>query len=261
MNKWGSKNRPLYRLILCGLVLFSAPKGYATERPTFILAAANSTCNMVRALGEQFSRGRDISMEYICKSSGRLAKGMMGAAIKPDYYVSANRSWMDKVVDRGIIRSSAVSAPWSNRLVVAVPALSGVVLDGLEDLKGEAVASIMIGDPSTAPFGRYAKQALAASNVWGSVRDKITTRKHTTMLANNLAEAPVGAVGILFSTSITASLKMVLVIPESLHQPIRYYAAPVAGSALSDHALAFSQFLKSQEAITLADNRGFITNP
>jgi len=70
------------------------------------------------------------------------------------------------------------------------------------------------------------------------------------------------AVGVgRFSTSITASLKTVLVIPESLHQPIRYYAAPVAGSALSDHALAFSQFLKSQEAITLADNRGFITNP
>ncbi len=238
--------------------LLSAVSLQAAERPPFVPAAANSTCATVQAIGALFAQSREIEIEYICKSSGRLAKGMMGGAIQPDYYLSANWAWMDRVIQRGVVHPATVISPWGNRLVVAAPEDSSHQLDSLAALRSDTVDRVMIGDPSTAPFGRYSKQALVAAGVWQEVRDKVATRKHITLLADDLAMEPATSVGLLFSTNVKPPLKTVLDIPLTLHQPIRYYGAPVNRSGYGKEAAEFGKFMLSEAALEVAAGNGFV---
>jgi molybdate transport system substrate-binding protein len=261
INLYFFRNYRNFQLSASILLLLFSQLTSAEEQKKFVLAAANSTCTTVQEIGKKFSRQRGIEIKYICKSSGRLAKGMMGKSIMPDYYISANKSWVDKVVKKGLIQRDVIFTPWGNRLVVAGPAVSTLALNSLSELSTDSVKRLMIGDPSTAPFGRYAKQALSKSAVWEQIRKTVTTRKHITLLANELAVEPDGSIGILFATNVNPPLKTILQISEDLHEPIRYFAGPVSGSPLFGEALAFSQFLKDQFANSIAQKNGFIIIP
>jgi len=55
-----------------------------------VIAAANSTCSTIKKIGALFEQQHAITINYICKSSGRLAKGINGKSIATDIYISAN---------------------------------------------------------------------------------------------------------------------------------------------------------------------------
>ena len=186
---------------------------------------------------------------------------MFGGAISPDYYISANQTWMKKVVKKGYVEQASVMTPWGNQLAVATSSNSdGLEVRSITDLRDDAVRMIMIGDPSTAPFGRYAKQALKSMKVWKDVRGKIVTRRHVSLLASDLGQESSGTVGILYATNIKRPLQKLFEISEEHHSPIRYYIAPIKGTK-QQLAAAFSQFVKSPEAITIAEENGFIVIP
>ncbi len=229
----------------------------SAEKSGLILAAANSTCTALRDAEAIFAKRRGVEITYLCKSSGRLAKGMIGQAIQPDYYISANKKWMDKVEAKGLVAAETIRIPWENTLVVAAPTASGMQLNALADLTEPGVERIMIGDPSTAPFGRYAKQALSSANLWARIRDKITTRKHITLLADDLAGMTEGSVGFLYATNLTANLRSLMTVPDKLHDPIRYYAAPLKQARHAEAAAAFGPFLQEEAAQAVFKKYGF----
>ncbi len=221
------------------------------------IAAANSTCVSIKNAGAIFAKDNDAAFEYVCKSSGRLAKGLMGGAIEADYYISANKQWMDRMVEAERIDRDAVKSLWGNRLVVAAPIGASVSLDAWEDLGGSDIKTILIGDPSTAPFGRYAKQAMQKSGIWDAVRTKIETKKHITLLAETLGEREKGTVGVLFATNLTDRLAKLLEAPGDLHPAIRYYSAPLKGKQTKPAVAAFMAFLETEPALAAFENEGF----
>lgn len=224
------------------------------------IAAANSTCESLSVVGELYSRQHGVRIEYICKSSGLLAKGLEGKAIQADIYLSASEEWMEKMKQLGLLETGSVFAPWSNTLVVAVPVNSPLTLSRWEELASGKVQHIMIGDPGTAPFGRYAKEALEASKLWEQVRVKIETKKHITLLAEHLAAADPHTVGILFKTNLGSGLRAVLTVPPTLHEPINYYIGRLKDAAEVDQAERFLRFLRTEEARKVFDDAGFTPN-
>ncbi|MCU7836746.1 MAG: molybdate ABC transporter substrate-binding protein [gamma proteobacterium symbiont of Taylorina sp.] len=221
------------------------------------LALANSTCNVFKKVGILFSQNHDVTIEYICKSSGRLAKGLRGQAIVADIYVSANESWMNYAVKEGLVEQDKVTIPWGNTLIVAMPKSKSVKLDSLEDLKSEKIKTIMIGDPGTAPFGRYAKQSLKKANIWDDVKERIITKKHITLLSDTLATSDNGTVGLLFETNLNENLHVIHKIQPSLHEPIYYFMAPLKNQANKNNVNQFLQFLRTSRVKDLFLNAGF----
>ena len=55
------------------------------------LAMANSTCDAMNKVEALYRATRPVRFTYICKSSGLLAKGLSGGALKADVFVSADR--------------------------------------------------------------------------------------------------------------------------------------------------------------------------
>jgi len=218
---------------------------YASE---LNLAVANSTCSAIKKVGQLFEQRNSTSINYICKSSGRLAKGLNGNTITADIYISANRKWMDYMIENRLVEGDDVISPWGNKLVVATKKDSQLQISEWSMLTSNEVRKILIGDPGTAPFGRYAKEALQSTDIWEKVKYKIETKKHITLLAETLADSDVNTVGILFASNITARLRKIYAVNNAWHSPIRYYMAPIKGSDKKDEVLALLEFIQESKA-------------
>jgi len=242
-------------LVLCTL-LFANP----VQADDITLAAANSTCPTIKAVSEQYSQTHDVKINYLCKSSGLLAKGIRGGAIEADIYISANRHWMDYMIKGGLVAADKVISPWGNRLVVSAPANSPLKFEAWNDLTSDNIKTILIGDPGTAPFGRYAKQAMQQSGIWEQIKQKITTKKHITLLAETLAISDNKTVGILFSTNLTDRLRSLYSIDPSWHPAIRYYMAPVEHPRDMSAATALFDYIRSDPGIAIFKTAGFDVN-
>lgn len=242
-------------ILLSAFLLIVSPMSSASE---LTVAAANSTCNVMKKIGMRYQQQQGINIDFICKSSGRLAKGIIGKAISADIFISANKRWMDYMTEGGAVEAKSVMSHWSNSLVVAVPRNSSLELEQWTDLQSSNIEVIMIGNPGTAPFGRHAKEALQSTGIWNNVRNKIQTKKHITLLAEKLAISDAHTVGILFRTNISDDLKVIYAIDESWHNPIRYYMAPIRNPANKSQADSFLSFLHSSQVDELVEASGFV---
>lgn len=242
-------------LVLCACLFTGAVQAF-----DLTIAAANSTCNAIKTVGEQYSQTHGITIRYICKSSGLLAKGIRGKAIWADIYISANKQWMDFMIKDGLVAADKVTSPWGNRLVVSAPTNSTLDFKTWNDLMSDNIKTILIGDPGTAPFGRYAKQAMQKSGIWEQVKRKITTKKHITLLAETLAQSDNNSVGILFATNLNEQLRVLYLVDPSLHPTIRYYMAPLENSPDMPATLGLFEYISSEPGRKIFQAAGFDIN-
>lgn len=221
------------------------------------LAVADSTCDTLKRVGKLYGPRNAVQFNHVCKSSGLLAKGLRGGVLTADIFVSADRGWMDYAIEHGLVAPEQVVSPWGNTLVVASPKDSPLRLADWQDLASDKVSIILIGDPGTAPFGRYAKQALEASGLWQRVKHKIETRKNISLLADSLADANAATVGILFETHLNRQLREVYPVNKAWHPPIRYFMAPLKASIGKPDVARFIQFIQGAEASAVFKADGF----
>lgn len=207
--------------------------------------------------GDLYRANHPIQFTYLCKSSGLLAKGLRGGALNADIFISADREWMDFAVENGLVASDRVSSPWGNALVVATPKNSPMQRLDWQALASDKVTAILIGDPSTAPFGRHAKEALEATGLWDRVKHKVQTRKNIELLADSLATSSPTTVGILFKTNLTDQLRQLHTVKKDLHSPIHYYMAPLNASAGNAEVTAFLAFMRSKAVKDIFQAEGF----
>jgi len=247
-----------FQAMLC-LVFLSFPFQPSLAE-TLNLAVANSTCKAIKQVGQMYTKETGVNIDYLCKSSGRLAKGLNGNTVQADIYISANKKWMDFMIEHGLIDAGHVISPWGNKLVVAVPASSSLHMEDWQGLVGEDVKTILLGDPGTAPFGRYAKEALKHTGLWSEVREKVVTKKHITLLAETLAESDANTVGILFVSNVSDKLKIIYPVDESWHSPIYYFMGPVGSATEKPEAMDFISFIQGEKSMAIFSNSGFRIN-
>jgi len=248
------KIRYFFLVFLYAACTIQPTASYASE---LTLAVANSTCSTIKEVGKLFEQRNNTTINYICKSSGRLAKGLNGTTIKADAYISANRKWMDYMIDNGMIKEEYVTSPWGNELVVATQKNSQFEINEWSDIASDKVNSILIGDPGTAPFGRYAKETLQSTGMWEKVKSKIQTKKHITLLAETLADSDVNTIGILFASNITDKHRKIYSVNKSWHSPIHYYVAPVGDMARDSKVSSLLNFIQGNEAKKIFREAGF----
>ena len=164
------------------------------------------------------------------------------------------------MIEHGLVDASNVKSPWGNKLVVAVPASSSLHMEDWQDLAGADVKTILLGDPGTAPFGRYAKEALKYTGLWGEVREKVVTKKHITLLAETLAESDANTVGILFVSNVSDKHKIIYSVDESWHSPIYYYMGPESKAAEKPEVMDLINFIQGEKSMAIFSDSGFRIN-
>lgn len=242
---------------LWAFIVFPASALAGTELQ---LALADSTCKTMHAVGAAFTLRTGIALAYICKSSGLLVQGIRGGVIKADFFLSADKKWMDDMVAADLVDAKTINSLWANELIVATRASnSDLQITSLQELAGPKVTSVIIGDPSNAPFGRYTKQALDHLGIWTEVRNKIISRKNISLVIETIkTKEKANAVGIIFRTGLDKELRLLATIPREMSEPINYYSAPLKPSAAKKEISQLLTFLKSAEAADIFSAAGFV---
>ena len=251
---------PIISLLFLSMFPLVAISNLATAAELH-LALADSTCAAMHEAGSAFSLETGIGLQYTCKSSGQLARGIQAGIIKADFFLSANSKWMYSVVDHGLINQKYVRRFLSNELIVVTRENSTISLQELSDLTSPVVTTIIIGDPSRAPFGRYAKQALKRTGLWDEVRSKIVTKKKISHAITSLKVAEEGTVAILYRSGLADSMRLQVKIPTASTGPIEYYSAPLIASEHNNEMAIFLSFLDSDHFRKIFKNTGFTIIP
>ncbi|SEH24897.1 molybdate ABC transporter substrate-binding protein [Magnetospirillum fulvum] len=254
---------PRTRLIaaLFGLVLtcFSVTAMAAEVR---VFAAASLT-NALNDIGALYTARTGDKMVASYAASSALARQIEQGA-PADVFVSADLKWMDHMVAQKLVDPESRFNLLGNLLVLIAPAnstLGKIDLSPKTDIAALAgEGRIATGNPDSVPVGLYFKQAMERAGQWGAVAPKVAGAD-SVRAALTLVERGEAPLGVVYATdaAVSTKVKVVGVFPDSMHDPIVYPFALVAGKD-SAPARAFLDFVRSPEAKGVFARYGFKVN-
>ncbi|BCZ27823.1 molybdate ABC transporter substrate-binding protein [Claveliimonas bilis] len=199
----------------------------------------------------------DITVSGTYDSSGKL-QTQIEEGMEADVFMSAATKQMDALTEEGMIEEDSVTDLLENKIVLITSADSQLELSSFEDItKADTIA---IGDPASVPVGQYSEEALTNLGLWDQVLAKASLGTNVTEVLNWVAEGSAQA-GIVYATdaATTDKVKVVAEAPEdSLAEPAIYPVGIVSASENKEAAEKFVKFLKSDEAIQIFEDYGFI---
>ncbi len=224
-----------------------------------VFAAASLKESLDRASSAWTQRsGQRVVVSYAASSA--LAKQIEQSA-PADVFVSADTAWMEYLDERQLIDASTRFDLVGNRLVLIAPAVSAlrsVALDrndGLHDALG--AGRLALGETSSVPAGRYAKQALIHLGLWDGISSRIAQGENVRAAMAFVArgEAPLG---VVYATDAQAEpkVRVVATFPSASHDPIIYPVARVRAADPQTSA-GFLAFLTSADARAIFASAGF----
>lgn len=237
------------------LVLFSVPPLQGEEK-ALTVASASDLYFALREIGRDFERTTGTKVILSFGSSGKLSQQIEHGA-PFDLFFSASRSYVDRLQKKGLILEDTKRVYAMGRIVLAVSRRSGLRLEGLKDLLKPEVRRVAIANPSHAPYGIAAREALISAGLWERIRGKLVygenIRQTLQFIQTGNAEAGIVALSI-------ADVPEVEYIPidPSLHRPIEQVVAIVRGTGREKEARAFIDFVTGPSGRAIMERYGFI---
>lgn len=235
-------------LLICLLV---SPV-FATE--VHLSVAASLTDALKELVATYEKQVEDVTLLPNFGAAGALAKQIEQGA-PADIFISANPKWMDYLVAGKRISATTVRTLAGNSLVfVGRKDLIVATLADVVDLR-----RIAIGSPKSVPAGEYAEQALKAAGLYEQVRDKL-------VLATDVRQALVyadrgetdGAFVYKTDALLARNAVILLTVPRNLYAEVVYPIGLTVEGAAKPEALAFYEFLKTEEARGILKKYGFV---
>lgn len=208
------------RALAAGLLVAGLTRPAAAGEPPLRVALAVSLRPAVSEAVSLCLPGREV--ELSAGGSGvLLQQARRGAAI--DLLISASPTEIDRLVDEGLAEESRRRRIASNRLVVVVP--TGVEPpSNLESLAAERFDLIAVGNPRTAPLGRYTDQALRSVGLRERLAGRLIFAENARQVLDYVERGEVAA-GLVYATDADLPQADVLrgpVVPQHLHDNVAY---------------------------------------
>lgn len=239
---------------------FATLSASAAEVRVFAAASLTNALNDIGKLYEQRT-GDKLAGSYAASSA--LARQVEQGA-PADIFASADLKWMDYMAEHKLIDPQSRFNLLGNDLVLVAPANSPqgrieiTATTDLAALAGEG--HIATGNPDSVPVGLYFKQAMERSGQWAKVAPKVAGAD-SVRAALTLVERGEAPIGVVYATdaAVSAKVKVIGVFPATLHDPIVYPFAAIAG-AKGEVTKPFLDFLRSPEARGVFVRYGFRVN-
>lgn len=247
--------KALKKLALVSALAFTSSMAFAEDVTVF---AAASMTNVLQEINKDFEKKYpDDKVTFSFASSSVLAK-QIEADAPADVFISADKKWMDYVVEKQPAKTKNVQTLVKNDLVLIAPRdskLQPTEIKNIDFKKEIGDSYLFVGDPEHVPAGIYAKKALQYYKLWDSVEPRLGRAKNVreTLAYVERGEAPLG---IVYSTDakVTDKVKVISVFPQESYGEVLY-----PGATTSDKKAAkdFLDFLKSPEAVAKFEAAGF----
>jgi len=233
----------------------------ATEPPpkSIVVFAAAGTTAAMQDIASLYERQRGIKVQLNLASSAVLAK-QIEAGADWDVFISANRQWMNYVLEHKSLDANSVVNLLKDQLALIVPADTNDTIFSIDspsfaiNFKGQ----LSLGDPTSVPAGIYAKQTLEKLGWWQYLSDKVIPAGDV-VAAQRYVEAGQCQAGIVYLSGVknSSKVKILHIFDETLHDPIYFIAVTNNGC---DQGKLFLDFLTSSaEAAESFKHHGFET--
>jgi molybdate transport system substrate-binding protein len=260
-KQWKTKMRSKrisYALTVAGL-LFNALTASAADSPKEILiSAAASLKDVMGAITLQFEKANPTEkLTFNFGSSGQL-KMQIESGASVDVFVSASSADMDVLANKGLVEVATRSNAAKNSLVLIRNKDKSPQIAKTEDLLEARVNRIAIGNPTTVPAGRYAKETLEKRGVYEKLTKKLVMAENVRQVLDYVARGEVDA-GYVYKTDsmIEPMVMIVETVPADQHKPIVYPAAVLKGGKNQAGAKKFVEYLRTKEALAVFKTHGF----
>lgn len=252
MSLFAKSGRPLASLAL----MLLASSLHASE-PMRIAAASDLRYALDDIIEVYRQANPDANIEVIYGSSGKMTTQIINGA-PYDIFFSADITFPKKLKEQGLTTTEpAVYA--IGRIVIWSNTINAASLT-LEDLASDLVTRIAIAQPAHAPYGLRAKEAMQSAGVWEAVQDKLVFGEniaHTAQMTRSGA-AQVGIIALSLARFPELAKDDHHLIDNALHNPLTQgYVVTNRGSDKSE-ALAFADFMATDEAYAIMTRYGFI---
>lgn len=225
------------------------------------VAAAATLRYALNEISPQFTKATGHTLKLAYGSSGNFYSQIkQGAPF--DVFLSADMVFPQKLVDEQLAAHPAV--PYSEgRLVLLLPKKSRLKADGtLADLaaalKDGRLSKLAIANPTVAPYGTRAQEALMHADLWAAAKPRLVIGENigqaTQFVASGAAQVGLVALSLALAPELAARTQFALV-PREWHQPL------VQGMVLiqpnNPAAKAFAAYMKTDTARAVLKKYGY----
>lgn len=252
---------PALAAILCLFIfaLIAVSPGAEDQPTTITVSAAASLTEAFTDIAREFEADHSgTKVELNLAGSGTLRTQIESGA-PVDIFASASERDMNLLSGKGLIEESSRKDFAANTLVIVMPEKTGSeILNTLEDLTAGNIEKIAIGNPETAPIGKYTEQALQTAGVWDEVESKVifadTVKQVLTYVETGEADA-----GFVYETDAENGKKklyeIAFTVPVS--EPISYPVAVIKDSKNKEKAQEFVDFVTGARGQEILAEYGF----
>ena len=226
----------------------------SVELTVSVAASVQDAMSDVQAAYEEVAP--QVIITYNFGSSGSLAQQItQGAPV--DIFLSASPMWMDDLEAKGQIAAGSRQDLLQNAMTLVVPQ-NATTVNSFQDLATDSTDKIAMGEPDSVPAGRYAKEVLAALDIFDALQPKLVFAKDVRQVLAYVETGNVDA-GLVYATDaqISDQVRAIATAPAMTHAPIIYPVAVVQDSDDLEAAQAFVEFLASEPATAIFQGYGF----
>lgn len=252
-------------LLLALACFLPAPlAGAVHERLSLTVFAAASLSEAFTEIADGIERtqaGFEVRLNF-AGSQQLAAQIELGATA--DVYASADRRWMSRLVERGLVSGAPVTFA-TNRMVVIVPKDNPARIARLQDLGRRGIKLVLGAD--AVPVGRYARAVLAnlaRDPAFGTgfaeraLRNVVSEEENVKSVVGKVQLGEADA-GIVYRSDVTAAVARrvrMLAIPDSANVVAPYPVAVLRDARAPGAAEAFIAFLRSPAGRSILERHG-----
>ncbi|MBM3815214.1 MAG: molybdate ABC transporter substrate-binding protein [Acidimicrobiia bacterium] len=231
---------------------FFSPAILPAQPRTLLVAAASDLGPLEKQLSNSYETTYKRKTRFVLGSSGQLAAQIRQGA-PYDVYLSANKEFVQDLEKSGHLLRGSVRLYATGRLAIWSKSLP---LKEIVDLVQPSITHVAIANPNHAPYGLAAKQALESAGLWESLQPRLVLGENVRQVLQFAESGNVQAALVAWSLVIG---KGGVLVPESLHPPIRQAAGIVSSTRKSAEANQFLEMLCGKQTQQWLARNGFQT--
>lgn len=236
------------------LILFIACNIKGAAASEIFVSAASDLTGAFKEIGTLYEKESGNRAIFNFGSTGILAQQIEGGA-PVDLFAAANRTYIDNLERKGLI------VPETKRVyaiggIVLATAKGKTRLRSLQGLLMPEIKRVAMANPSHAPYGMAAKEAMEKTGVWDKVRDRVVYAENIRQAMQYLDTGDVDAAIVALSLCVNSDVNCTI-IPQETHSPIEQTLAVIKAGNNLNAAKGFADFVAGTKGRAILERYGF----
>lgn len=250
--------RSAHRLVLAFALAWwgsGAAAGQMPAQPILVFAAADLGPPF-KQIVPQFERETKTRVTLVLGSTGTLTSQIRNGA-PADVFFAANDSYIQQLSGESLTLERTRRPYARGRIAMVTLKAAGVPIERLNDLAKPGVKRIAMANPTHAPYGLAAKQALEAAGLWTAVEAKLVYGENVQQAVQFVRSGSADAGIVARSVADTPDLRWTLV-EQRLHAPLDQVAVVLARTKQPAASMAFIEFVNGSHGRFVMRQFGFL---